>query len=47
MTRGLSLCSAAVGALPLAAISFAQAPVSQGPVPDSPAIEQRIDAMLG
>jgi beta-glucosidase len=42
MTRRLSLCSVAVVALSLAPITFAQAPV-----PDSPAIEQRIDAMLG
>jgi len=42
MTRRLSLCSAAVLALSLAPISFAQALV-----PDSPAIEQRIDVMLG
>ncbi len=42
MTRRLSLCSAVVLALSLAPIGFAQAPV-----PDSPAIEQRIDAMLG
>jgi beta-glucosidase len=41
MTRRLSLCSVAVLALSLAPISFAQAPV-----PDSPAIEQRIDVML-
>jgi len=46
MTRRLSLCSAAVLAFSLAPISFAQAP-SQAPIPDSPAIEQRIDAMLG
>jgi beta-glucosidase len=46
MTRRLSLCSAAVLALSLAQISFAQVP-SQAPVPDSPAIEQRIDVMLG
>jgi beta-glucosidase len=47
MTRRVSLCSAAVLALSLTSISFAQAPIPKGPVPDSPAIEQRIDAMLG
>ena len=47
MIRRISLCSATVLVLSIAPISFAQAPVSKGPVPDSPAIEQRIDAMLG
>ncbi len=46
MTRRLSLCSTVVLALSLAAVSFAQAPTPKGPIPDSPAIEQRIDAML-
>ncbi|HEX4005934.1 MAG TPA: glycoside hydrolase family 3 C-terminal domain-containing protein [Acidobacteriaceae bacterium] len=37
-----SLLCCAVCALPV----FAQAPSTSGPVPDSPAIEQRVDAML-
>ena len=41
MTRRLSLCFAAV--LTLSLVSFSSA---QGPVPDTPAIEQRIDGML-
>ena len=41
MTRRLLLSSVAVLALSLAPVTFAQAPV-----PDSPAIEQRIDTML-
>jgi beta-glucosidase len=47
MTRRISLCSTAVLTLSLASISSAQVPVPKGPIPDSPAIEQRIDAMLG
>jgi beta-glucosidase len=46
MIRKHSLCSAALLALSLVPFTLAQGPVSAGPVPDSPAIEQRIDAML-
>ncbi len=46
MTRRFSLCSAAALALSLVPSSLAQAPRPTGPVPDSPAIEQRIDTMI-
>jgi beta-glucosidase len=46
MTLRRPLCSAAVVAVSLIQTSFAQTPISKGSVPDSPAIEKRIDAML-